>query len=281
MINPKYIGIAAGVGFVLSFLIGIFSGISFGLLLLRALICAAIFAAVGTGGSILYQKFLSDEQFDSGSDAPVEKVSRPGGVVDITIGDESLPEDSDGPRFDVSGTRSSLRAAGLASAGIRQSAPPPPPITPVAPSVEVQPPVQETVQEVVPQNATPVHEAPVSAGFQPVSLVAATTTSEQQAPVAEPVPVTAPAKSSDSGANRVATSAPTGGPADDLPDIGAFALDSEEEAAEGEEDVVNDSEFATEDEPRPSRSSSSKSTPATEQSASVMAQAIRTILAKN
>ena len=59
MINPKYIGIAAGVGFVLSFLIGIFSGISFGLLLLRALICAAIFAAVGTGGSILYQKFLS------------------------------------------------------------------------------------------------------------------------------------------------------------------------------------------------------------------------------
>lgn len=274
MINPKYIGIAAGVGFVLSFLIGIFSGISFGLVLLRALICAVIFAAVGAGGSFLYQKFLSDGQSETVSDAPVEKVSRTGGVVDITIGDETLPEDEQGPRFNVGMTRSSLKAAGLASEGAR----PQPQFASYAPSPAApmaQEAAQAMQQEVPPQPAVPA-DSGEAASFQPMNLVDATTASASSpAPAAQPVPQEAPVSSG--GGESAASDG-----LEELPDIGFFSSDSSEEDGEGAGEIVSDSEFAMEDDARSFRSSSSSGgTPATEQSASVMAQAIRTILAKN
>ncbi len=269
MINPKYIGIAAGVGFILSFLIGIFSGISFGLLLLRALICALIFAAVGAGGSFLYQKFLSDGQSESvsdASDASAEKVSRVGGVVDISIGDESLPEDEDGPRFNIGDTRPALRAVGMAPVAPR-AAVQNPPTSPVTPS--------ESVQVLAPEpsaqsEASSQTDAPQS--FQPMNLVQATRAPEQSSSATVAV-------------EEQAVSTPAATPSvsdglEELPDIGVFSSGDEAESGGEDDGVVSDSEFATEDEPRSSRSSSS-GTPAMEQSASVMAQAIRTILAKN
>lgn len=269
MINPKHICIAAGVGFVLSFLIGIFSGIGILLVLIRALICAAIFAAVGTGGSILYQMFLSDGQTESVSDTPVEKVSRAGGVVDITIGDENLLEDEQGPRFNVGRTRSALKAAEMVSAGMRTFTPPP-----QAKPAAFEQAVPEPVQPVAQESAAPVADSEVQPAFQPMNLVAATTASEHMSPEAEsaPEPVSAAQPVSPVAAS----------PSDDLeelPDIGAFAGDDEEDG--GVNDVVSDSEFATEDVPRPSRSSSGGGSFTTDQSAQVMAQAIRTILTKN
>lgn len=271
MINPKYIGIAATVGFVLSFLIGIFSGISFGLLLLRALICAAIFAAVGAGGSFLYQKFLSDGQSESVSDvsdASAEKASRVGGIVDIKIGDESLPEDEGGPRFNVSGTRPALRSVGLASVA------PQAPVNKPEPAPEPEPLSSETVH---PLASGQEAEAPVQKdsqpAFQPMNLVQATKSSDQ------PLPETAVEDESPANASGAATPSASDG-LEELPDISAFSGGEEADVTADDEDVVRDSEFAMGDEPRSSRSSSGER-PAMEQSASVMAQAIRTILAKN
>lgn len=273
MINPKYIGIAATVGFVLSFLIGIFSGISFGLLLLRALICAAIFAAVGAGGSFLYQKFLSDGQSESVSDvsdASAEKASRVGGIVDIKIGDESLPEDEEGPRFNVSGTRPALRSVGLASVAPQAPVNKPEPTPTPAP----EPLSSETVQ---PLASGQEAEAPVQKdsqpAFQPMNLVQATKSSDQ------PLPETAVEDGSPANASGAATPSASDG-LEELPDISAFSGGEEADVTADDEDVVRDSEFAMGDEPRSSRSSSGER-PAMEQSASVMAQAIRTILAKN
>ena len=255
MFNPKHIVIAAIVGFVLSFLIGIFSGIAFLLVLLRALICALIFGAVGAGASILFQKFLSVEQSDTVSDASVEKAPRVGGIVDYTVGDDSLPEDEQGPRFDVSGTRSALRSGvkpNQSAAFMEQPSDRQPAATVSA----------EFSQRPV---ATPKSASPnvASAGFTPVNLADATKAAPAQG-----------------GAEPVSAS---GGLIDELPDIGGISFgDEKKDAGEEDDEVVDDSDFAREDAPAPVRTatfSSGKSV--ADQNASVMAQAIRTILTKN
>ena len=260
MINPKNIGISAAIGFVLSFLIGIFSGVSFLLVLLRALICAVIFAAVGAGASILFQKFLSVEQSDTVSDAPVEKAQRVGGIVDYIVGDDTLPDEEQGPRFDVSMTRSSLKAGVKPigeSAPVRQT-PMPPPVKSVSQGAVAAMPNAASASNT---SASPK----ATAGFTPVNLADATKSSPVQ-------PVASSEEADDSGM------------LDELPDIGGISLGGDKDDAEdaGNGDVVSDSEFAMEDGLSSVRmSDSSKSKPATEQNASVMAQAIRTILAKN
>ena len=60
MFNPKVLIITAAVGFVLSFLAGLFSGISFGYILLRALISAIILVLVAIGISYSAEKSLLD-----------------------------------------------------------------------------------------------------------------------------------------------------------------------------------------------------------------------------
>lgn len=102
--NPKGITIAALIGFVLSFFIGLISDVSFGIMLLRAVIFAAIFGGLAAGIFLLFDKYLSGN--NSTVDVPAESVSsnHTGSVVDITIDDEPLPDDGDGPDFNISNT---------------------------------------------------------------------------------------------------------------------------------------------------------------------------------
>lgn len=102
--NPKGITIAALIGFVLSFFIGLISDVSFGIILLRAVIFAAVFGGLAAGIFLLFDKYLSGN--NNTVDVPAESVSsnHTGSVVDITIDDEPLPDDGDGPDFNISNT---------------------------------------------------------------------------------------------------------------------------------------------------------------------------------
>ena len=61
MFNSKVIVAAAVVGFLLSFFTGIFSGVGFGFVVLRAIIFAAILALVAVGVFYIFEKFLDME----------------------------------------------------------------------------------------------------------------------------------------------------------------------------------------------------------------------------
>lgn len=100
MINPKNICISAAVGFVLSFFIGLISGVNILHLLIRAAIFAAVFAALSAGITYVYKSFLSD---GSDSDSAVSSESKPaaGSVVNIVVDDSTLKDDGSSPKFSV------------------------------------------------------------------------------------------------------------------------------------------------------------------------------------
>jgi hypothetical protein len=86
MFNPKLSGIAAGIGFILSFLLGIITGAGLPLLLIRALIFAALFfvlVSIGYGAISMYLPELLDNS-----------VAEPGfgSQVDISIGDDGVQD---------------------------------------------------------------------------------------------------------------------------------------------------------------------------------------------
>ena len=100
MTKPNFIIIPVCVGFFLSFIVGLISGVTFGVILLRALIFAALFGVLGFGIGIVFQRFLLDaSDLEGGSEASVNV--RQGSVVDLSIGDEPLEEDENGPDFYV------------------------------------------------------------------------------------------------------------------------------------------------------------------------------------
>ncbi|MDE6737007.1 MAG: hypothetical protein K2J50_05855 [Treponemataceae bacterium] len=241
----------------MSFLIGVCSGIGFGHIVLRALICALFFGVMTVGILFLNQKFLSDGQTDADLDVPAEKMSRVGGVIDITVDDDRLPEEEQGPRFNVASTRPALRQTETAAEESADA------VQPVSPVSETTP-----VSDGDRAGAPP--QAEISAGFTPMGLaqVASAVAEPKQATVAQqpvvPSHAVAPTACADLG---------------DLPDISMFGGGDTADAAG--EDVVEDSEFAEADVPQKARSSVfPDGVPASEQSASLMAQAIRTVLAR-
>ncbi len=93
------IRVSAGAGliaFVLSTLVGAFSRISFGIILIRALLLGILFGLLGFGVVFVYRRFLSDSSNGEGSEDSFvsEGDSERGQVVDIV-----LPE---GPGVDYS-----------------------------------------------------------------------------------------------------------------------------------------------------------------------------------
>lgn len=258
MISPKYISISAGLGFIVSFLVGVFSGIGFGHVVLRALICALFFGVMTVGILFLNQKFLSDGQADTDLDAPAEKMPRVGGVIDITVDDDRLPEEEQGPRFNVASTRPALRQTETAAQESADAGSPMPP------------PVSEPASVPDGNRASVPPPAESSAGFTPMGLaqVASAAPEQKQAKVT-------PQPSAPSHAAAPAAGADLG----ELPDISTFGGGDTADTAG--ENVVEDSEFAEADVPQKARSSVfPDGVPASEQSASLMAQAIRTVLVR-
>lgn len=92
--NPKVV-IGFGIlGFMLSFLIGLISGNSIGVVFLRAIISAVAFVGVAFGGRFLFSKFLGVQSTE------ITEKQDASELTDVTVEDESLPED-DGPSFYV------------------------------------------------------------------------------------------------------------------------------------------------------------------------------------
>jgi len=106
MINPKAVTGAAVTGFGLSFFVGLISGIFFGVIVFRAFLFAIIFGFIAVGAFFLFRQFLYDgKDLDIGSEG--KNNIQTNHVVDISVGDEPLPDDENGPDFYVDNNVSS------------------------------------------------------------------------------------------------------------------------------------------------------------------------------
>ncbi|MCM1321106.1 MAG: hypothetical protein NC041_05060 [Bacteroides sp.] len=123
MFNTKAIACAAAIGCLLSFLSGLLFKVPFGIVCLRALFSAVLGGAAGFLIAFIWDKFLAY----TGETVPLQTAA-PGNSLDITIGDESLPEDRGGPSFHVDVSASSAVSEKKEAA----SAPPPAAAVPAA-----------------------------------------------------------------------------------------------------------------------------------------------------
>lgn len=111
MFKPKKIILSALFGFFLSFIISIFSTHKFGVSILRALIFALVFGILGAIINFLYDKYLFDKDYIVNPDDVKVKSSKSDNIVDITIDDENLSEDDSGPKFEVENNKTSSSRA--------------------------------------------------------------------------------------------------------------------------------------------------------------------------
>jgi len=259
--KPNVIGICSGVGFALSLITGLISGNSFGHCILMALVYAVVFAVLCVAVSFIYQKFLSTGQSESASSQDVSQEPVKGQNVDITLDDDNLP-DEDGPKFFVNNpqmakqSQSELAAepASTVSEPVRQVPPESEPGVSVMTDENVNKDAELDELPSEPKSA----DAGNSTGFVPVNLGAN----------AEKVTENKSSSTGDSFDNL-----------DELPDVGSLSLDGEKKDSEND-DVISDSDFASAGSPPPSGPSFPDGKQAGEQNTAVMAEAIRTILAK-
>ena len=98
MFNFKMVVAAACAGFLLSFFTGLFSGIGFGLVLLRAIVFAVLLAGLFLVIKIVFERFLDLGEFEHNS---VPNNVNVGTMVDVTVGDDELTEEDSAPGFYV------------------------------------------------------------------------------------------------------------------------------------------------------------------------------------
>ena len=85
-----------------------FSGSKFGIILFKALIFCVVFGAIGTGIDFLYTNFLDVSGADTITETPAASDGAVGQTVDITIQDEDLPAAENAPGFFVGANRQML-----------------------------------------------------------------------------------------------------------------------------------------------------------------------------
>ncbi|MFC2599949.1 MAG: hypothetical protein ACFNX1_02080 [Treponema lecithinolyticum] len=99
MFSPKTALIGAIAGFAVSCIAGIIGSVSFGIVLLRAVL-SALFSALLIGAvHFVYVRFLADAQGDDTNFAV--KAAPAGSTVDITLDDADLPDTDNAPDFFV------------------------------------------------------------------------------------------------------------------------------------------------------------------------------------
>ena len=302
MLKPKTIVISSVSGLVLSFLISIISTHNFGWSLLRALIFAVIFGGLSVGISFLNEKFLATDDSSSFSEEQKEgqSTSAPvtGSKVDITIDDERLTDDGDGPKFDVAGNTMAL--GGGTKVSLSSSVESTSPIENAASPIEnTASPDAETafVQAEASQEDDMDPLKPKKEPFKPIELgvpVAESSveeTSTAKAPsqvmaeqnkasaeVSEKKLASKELSQTERIAQRAAERAADMKEIDSLPDIGDAPIDSSDEVVG---DIIKDSEFAesgTVDAEEDKRISMVDGSKAKDHDTETMAKAIRTLL---
>ena len=98
MNKTKYLISFASVGFVFSFIIGLFSSVPFGIILLRALISALVMACVYFAGSVIFEKFLDEGGMSVSGTSSNTKTT---GKVDTSLDDSLIFDDENGPEFRI------------------------------------------------------------------------------------------------------------------------------------------------------------------------------------
>lgn len=98
MFNSKVIVVAGVIGFLLSFVTGLFSGVGFGFVLLRAIIFAISLGVLAAIIMFVFDKFLDMDSVEP-STYPTEV--NVGSMVDVTVGEDELPEEDSAPGFYV------------------------------------------------------------------------------------------------------------------------------------------------------------------------------------
>lgn len=230
MINLKFVGILAAFGFLLSFVLGLLGDVTFGFVILRAVISALVSGGTAALVSFVFRKFLSENAAEASA---VRSSPSTGNIVDIRVDEEPLPDTDNSPDFFVSQAYSSASNAFPYAQQVKQAAPSQEeePAKP-APAAEFK---AAPLGNVASSNAGPAPEKkpePKAEPFVPKPLV------QKEAPAAvqaEPE-VTRPAVSEKHSVSEELDSLA------ELPDIESMVSDS----IESEPAVIEDSAFASE-----------------------------------
>lgn len=253
MINPKNICFCSCIGFFLSFFIGLVSGVNFSHVLIRALIFALLFGAMGIGITFIYQKFLSNDNGGfsmDGDSAPSKPV---GGVVNIVVDDTNLVDEGMSPKFTIAGNHADLKEK-RSEAPVYNTKP-----------TEGEPGSVPAATEYQNETSSPSEQ---DSSFKPVSLGGVEGNNTDQ--------------TAGSGASAQKDSSVSAIPAgeeqlDELPDIGNMGIEESAGDTASElnspAEVVTDTEFATGGSKMKEQSVSGDTT--------VMAKAIQTLLAQD
>lgn len=102
MFSQKKIAIGAGIGFTISLIAGIIGGVGFTILFFRAILSGCLFAGLGFGIDALCKKYLFNKEYTTILQKPTSD-SFLGSTVDITLGDDDLPDSEVAPSFFIDG----------------------------------------------------------------------------------------------------------------------------------------------------------------------------------
>ncbi len=102
--NKTKVLLAAGTcGFVLSLLIGLISRVSFGVVFLRAVLFALVFAGIAALGQFIFERFLNNTVSVNaeGSNTSGSEQASKGQFVDIKVEDAVFPNEENAPLFQI------------------------------------------------------------------------------------------------------------------------------------------------------------------------------------
>ena len=233
MINLKFVGILAAFGFLLSFVLGLLGDVTFGFVILRAVISALVSGGTAALVSFVFRKFLSDNVAEA---APVRTSPSTGNIVDIRVEEEPLPDTENSPDFFVSQAYTSASNAFPYAQQAKQAAPAAEPVKP-APAPDAAEFKAAPLGNIASSNAgsAPAPEKkpePKLDAFVPKPLVQK---EAPAAPKAEPA-VAKPAASEKRSVSEELDSL------EELPDIESMVSES----IESDPAVIEDSAFASE-----------------------------------
>ena len=229
MINLKFVGILAVFGFLLSFVLGLLGDVTFGFVVLRAVISALVSGGTAALVSFVFRKFLSENAAETTTARPS---SSTGNIIDIRVEEEPLPDSDNSPDFYVSQAYSSASNAFPYSQQAKQPASSAEPVKP-APAADFKAvPLGNIASSSGKDSVVEKNQEPKVAPFVPKPLA------QKETPVVS---------NAGSAVTRTATSEKHSvseelDSLEELPDIESMVSDS----LESETSVIEDSAFATE-----------------------------------
>lgn len=253
MINLKLTVISAVLGLIFSLLVGMISHVSFGFMMLRAVISAVLTGGIAAAASFVFRKFLADDAITM---TVSQNSSSTGNMVDITlkVDEEVLPDAENAPQFFISPEAMRVqKPVDVYKAAAKKS------------TVSPDPVFQETAS--VPENG--------NGGFVPQPLVSENTPQYSVVPdTAALNDVTVPEETNRTGNEGMVDSGSLEA-LDELPDLSNVVADENDTSS----DVISDSDFATADNPSANYSAGSGNQKVdVGNDASLMASTIRTLL---